>query len=1139
MMPVGVPGELYAGGDGVADGYLNRPDLTEERFLPDPFDPRGDGRMYRTGDLVRWLPDGTLEFLGRIDNQVKIRGFRVELGEIESRLREHPSLRDVVVIAFERDGPKRLAAYVVADDGAGGILDPVALRDFVRETLPEYMVPSFVIPMEELPVTSNGKIDRKALPDPLGGRGRREEAVPPEAAEPGRGGRRRESPPEGVGKSRKEAASVQSAATRWENTLSQLWSRLLGLTSIGPNEGFFDLGGTSLLSLEVLDQLSRDEGVHVPVVQFYQYPTVRSLAQYLAEEEAKRVRPERKAVEDTASAPTPITDDRVAVVGMAGRFPGAGNVEAFWHMLREGRDGRVEYSEEELRAAGVPEELIQDPDYVRASYPLDGAGDFDSEFFGYRKREVELMDPQQRLFLELAWSALEHAGYDPKAVPGRVGVFGGVGRNSYLINNLATRPELAATLAEHPGLVGNERDFLPAHVSFRLGFTGPSINVQSACSTSGVALHQARRSLQNRECDVALAGGCKVIIPNRVGYLYEEGGALSKHGRIRAFDEAADGMVRGSGGAMLVLKRYEDAVRDGDRILASVLGSAINNDGAQRAGFAAPSPEGQSQVIAAALSDAGVGAEAIDYVETHGTGTSLGDPIEIEGLTRAFRETTDKIGFCGVGSVKSSIGHLDAGATAAGIIKVLLAFQHEELPPSVNFTGPNPHIDFASSPFFVNDRLRPWPRDRRPRRAGVSSFGLGGANAHIVLEEPPQTPPSEEPSRELQLIVLSARSQAALDKGCEQLAQSLDARPEVNLADVAFTLQTGRHRFPFRRTLIARDPSDASGALWPVDRKRVSQRDGSPSEAKVAFLFPGAGSQYLGMGRGLWEAEPVFKEAMARCREILKELHGWDLTELLYGGKADPAALEQPSLGNPAIFSVEYALSELWRSWGVEPDALIGHSRGEYAAAQVAGVLSLEDTLALVSERGRLFELLPPGSMLAIPLPEEEVRTLLPEELSVSVVNRPDQTVVSGPPEAIDAFASQLEQKEIECARVHTAVAHHSPMVEPILQDFGAFVRGIELNPPEIPFISCLTGTWIKPEEATDPDYWVRHLRNTVRFSDGLATLVDQGEWALLEVGPGRVLGSQARQHPASQNATIVSSLRHPKESHPDGEFIL
>jgi amino acid adenylation domain-containing protein len=1123
-VPPGVPGELCTGGSGVADGYVGLPEATAERFIPDPFG--SGGRLYRTGDLVRWNDDGTLDFLGRIDGQLKIAGFRIEPGEVEARLTAHPGVREAVVRARGDAGERRLVAWIVPVS-ADSSPEPGALREWCRSGLPDYMVPVRVIPISSLPITANGKVDHARLPFPGAGR---------ERPSSGRGR------PGEAGGSQGEGGDIQAE-------LARLWSGLLDVDPVDPDEGFFDLGGTSLLSLRLLDEVRARFGVEVPVATFYSYPTLRSMAEWLSSkgpnpDHAAPVPDARRGAEGNGSTAAPASgprargargtprDRRIAIVGMAARVPGASNPEELWELLRSGRDGRVEYDTDELRAAGVPEERLADPDYVRAGYPLQDALGFDAAFFGLLPRQVELMDPQQRLFLELAWSAVESAGYAPRGVPGRVGVFGGVGRNSYLINNLATRPELADLLGEHQGLVGNLNDFPTTHVSFHLGLDGPSVNVQTACSTSGVAVHLAAQSLLSGECDAALAGGCKILVPHEVGYQYTEGGALSAGGRIRAFDAGADGMVRGSGGAMLMLKRYTDAVADGDEILGVILGSATNNDGAHRAGFSAPSPVGQSRVIGAALEAAGVRADTIGYVEAHGTGTILGDPIEVDGLTRAFRPTAEDNGFCGLGSIKSSIGHLDAGATAAGIVKVLLAFRHEELPATANFERPNPHIDFRATPFYVVDRPRPWLRGAAPRRAGVSSFGLGGSNAHIVLEEPPvRTGASVADARPGHLLVLSARSPAALDRATADLHSHLTANPGVELGDVARTLQEGRHAFQHRRAVAVADREEALALLATPGSPRIRTADADDASAAPAFLFPGQGAQHLGMGHGLYVTEPAYRRTVDRCADLLRDLTGADLREVMWASpdETTEARLQGTDWAQPALFVHQVAMVDLLASWGIRPGAVAGHSIGEFAAALTAGVMELDDALRLVAVRGRLMQEQPAGSMAAVPLPEGDLRPWLEPDVSIAALNAPGACVISGPDAALRTTLEKLEAAGHEPRMLHTSHAFHSSMMDPVVERFHAEMASTELRPPALPFISTVTGTRVDTREITAPEYWARQLREPVRFAAAVEALHSGGHELFLDVGPGAVTASLARRIlPAEARGGVVSASRHP-----------
>jgi len=840
----------------------------------------------------------------------------------------------------------------------------------------------------------------------------------------------------------------------------------------------------------------------------------------------------------------------IAIIGMAGRFPGARNVDEFWRNLQEGVESIRPFTADELAASGVDEETLAKPSFVNAGAIMPEADAFDASFFGITSREAEIMDPQHRVLLETAWEALEDAGYDPERYGGSIGIYAGVGPNTYFQKNLATRPELLQMLGRYAVMMAGEKEYAVTRVSFKLNLTGPSVSVNTACSTSGVAIHIACQSLLNQECDMALAGGGRIGVPLTGGYLYEEGGIPSPDGHCRAFDAQARGTVSGSGVALVVLKRVADAIRDGDRIHAVIIGSAVNNDGARKVGFTAPSIQGQARVISEALAVANVDPESIGYVEAHGTGTSLGDPIEIAALTEAYRKWTDKKGYCPIGSVKTNIGHLDAGAGVAGVIKAALALEHEQIPPSLNFENPNPEIDFANSPFYVNSKLSPWPASpvraagAAPRRAAVSSFGLGGTNAHIILEEAPPVAPGG-PGRAHQLLLLSAKSDAALAQATQSLAEHLRRHPSVSLADVAYTLQAGRRAFEKRRMLVCQDVGEALAALDPLDPRQVITAVREPAEREIVFMFSGQGSQYANMCLELYESEPVFRKEVDHCATVLKPLLARDLREILYPKDANleeaELTLQQTAYTQPALFVIEYALARLWLSWGIRPAAMIGHSIGEYVAACLAGVFSLEDALAVVAARGRLMQELPEGAMLAVPLSPGELQPLLDGQLlDLAVVNAPSLCVVSGDRHAIELLEQALASKGITCRPLHTSHAFHSGMMEPIMEAFRTRVDQARPGSPGIPFVSNVTGTWITPEEATNPGYWASHLRQTVRFSDGLAELLKVPGRILLEVGPGRTLEMLARQHPDRATETMVlASTRHPKEQRSDQAFIM
>jgi non-ribosomal peptide synthase protein (TIGR01720 family) len=828
----------------------------------------------------------------------------------------------------------------------------------------------------------------------------------------------------------------------------------------------------------------------------------------------------------------------IAVIGMAGRFPRAKNVDELWRLLRDGVEAISFFTDEELIAAGIDAARVREPNYVKAKGVLENVELFDASFFGFSPREAEIMDPQQRVFIECAWEALESAGYGAeKRRTSAVGLFGGVSLNSYLFN-LFSNPGLIESIGFFQTTLVNDRDYLTTRVSYELNLKGPSLNVQTGCSTSLVAVHLACQSLLDYHCDMALAGGVSITIPSKSGYLYQPGGVASPDGHCRAFDAGAQGTVNGNGVGIVVLKRVEDALADGDNILAVIRGSAINNDGSHKIGFTAPSVEGQAQVIAEAHAVADVSADSISYVETHGTGTVLGDPIEIAALTKAFRSTTEKKNFCAITSAKTNLGHLDAAAGVTGLIKTVLALKHHQIPPSLNFESPNPNIDFANSPFFVNTKLREWESDG-PRRAGLSSFGIGGTNAHLVIEEAPAVEPSG-PSRPYQLLTLSGKTTAALDEATANLAAHFKQHPELTIADAAYTLQVGRTDFPQRRIVVCRDAGDAVEKLESMESAATVDQ----AKRSVVMMFPGQGAQYAGMGAQLYQTEKVFREYVDRCAELLRPILGVDLREVMFAeGDAQAERLSQTAITQPALFVIEYALAQMWMALGVRPTSMIGHSVGEYVAACLAGVFTLEDALMLVAARGRLMQSLPAGAMLAVPLSEPEVTALLEksagETLSLATVNHPTLCVVSGATSEVDAFESELQAQGLSGRRLHTSHAFHSRMMEPILEEFTKLVRRISLRAPRLPFMSNLSGRWITETEATDARYWACHLREAVRFADGARQILQDPEAILLEVGPGRTLSGLMKQQGMGAPRFVFQSLRHPHEKQADTQVFL
>jgi phthiocerol/phenolphthiocerol synthesis type-I polyketide synthase E len=824
----------------------------------------------------------------------------------------------------------------------------------------------------------------------------------------------------------------------------------------------------------------------------------------------------------------------IAIVGLGGRFPGATDLEQFWRNLMDGVDVLQAFSDDDLAEAGVPEALRKNPAYVRAGTVLEGVESFDAGFFGLSPREAQVLDPQQRIFLECAWEALEHAGYIRDPQDRTVGVYAGVGINTYLLHNIMTDRALVDTVGGYQLMLASDKDFLSTRVSYKLNLRGPSMSVQTACSTSLVAVIQACRALERGECDMALAGGVAVAFPQRAGYLYQEGMILSPDGLCRPFDAEARGTRGGAGAGIVVLKRLADAIADRDTIHAVIRGAAVNNDGAAKAGYTAPSIEGQVEVIATAIALADVPARSIGLVEAHGTGTPLGDPIEIAALTAVYRTDTDDVGFCRLGSAKANLGHLDAAAGVVGLIKATLSIENNAIPPLVHFNTPNPALMLETSPFAAGASPMAWPKDG-PRRAGVSSFGIGGTNAHVIIEQAPLAPASA-PSRDARLLLLSARTREGLDAAAANLSSWIKVHPEQNLADVEWTLQVGRRDFPHRRAVVVGEGDDAA-AMLAAREGQNGIHDGG--ERPVVFMCSGQGSQHAEMGAGLYRFESAYREAFDACAEGLKPHLNLDLREIVLGG--DGSTLEQTALAQPALFAMEYALGRLWMSWGLSPTAMIGHSIGEYVAACLAGVFSLDDALKIVAARGRAMQDCPPGAMAAVSMAQAALSVLLPAGIEIAAENGPELCAVAGPAKAVDALVAKLAASGVEARRLHVSHAFHSGMMAPALGPFRSAFEGVTLNPPLTPYISTLTGDWITDAEATSPDYYVRHLRGSVRFALGLRTIgVAHPAAAYIEVGPSTVLSSLARASvPQGSAARVVASARHPKDGRNDTEAML
>ena len=829
----------------------------------------------------------------------------------------------------------------------------------------------------------------------------------------------------------------------------------------------------------------------------------------------------------------------IAVIGMAGRFPGANNISELWENLKAGKESITFFSAEELKEAGVNNFLLSDPNYVRARGTIENADKFDASFFDFYPREVEVLDPQQRKFLECSWEALEDAGYNPEKYPGLIGVFGGVGMNTYLYSFLNSNKEFISSSEGYQLSIGNDKDFLSTRVSYKMNLRGPSIDVQTACSTSLVATHIACMNLLNYQCDMALAGGSTISFPQKSGYYYQEGMILSPDGHCKPFDANANGTVPGSGTGIVVLKRLNDALEDGDHIYAIIKGSAYNNDGALRVGYTAPGVNGQTEVIAAAQAMANVDPETISYIETHGTGTSMGDPIEISALTQAFREHTNKNGFCAIGSVKSNLGHLDTASGITGLIKTVLSLYHKTLVPSINYSNPNPKINFNESPFFVNTALKKWESNGSPLRAGVSSFGIGGTNAHVILEEAPKI--SSETQGKYGLFLLSAKSKEVLNSYTKNLGQYLKNN-NINTIHAAYTLTLGRKHFNERRIVVGKDRLEIAAAMEQLDPKKIleaSQVEDNEN-VNIVFMFSGQGSQYVNMGKDLYENEKVFKVTFDYCNEYLYKLIGVDFRKIVFPNPSDKSFdINDTEFTQPLLFIVEYSMSQLLMSWGINPEAMVGHSIGEYVAACLSGVLSLEDALKLVAFRGKLIQSLEKGAMLSLNLSEAEVQPYLIDGVSLAAINSDSLTVLSGSFSNISKVEDLLNGKGINYRKLHTSHAFHSEMMDSIISEFEEEVSKVKLNIPAIPYLSNVTGTWIKDYEATDPKYYSNHLRYTVRFADNMKELLDDENRIFIEVGPGNVLTTFAKNLISTKDRLVLQSMRHPKDNLNDYAFLL
>ncbi|MDJ0702744.1 MAG: AMP-binding protein, partial [Leptolyngbyaceae cyanobacterium MO_188.B28] len=1157
----GETGQLQVKGLTVMTGYYQRPDLNAEAFTADGW--------LKTGDLG-FLQNGRLTITGRQKDVIILNGVNYYSLEIERAVN---GLEGVDATLTAACGVRRLDD--VTDQLAiffhplltpiAAQTDPAPIIPLVRRIRGQVaqqigVSPAYVIPVEaeEIPKTSIGKIQRSKLSQQFAS-GAFETRVQQVAQ---------------ALKAEHRQASDRPR-TDLERQIAEIWRSVLKIEAVGNHDNFFELGGTSLGLMQVLNRLQTTIAPTLTAVTLFQQSTVATLAAYLNQEAASQ---QPLKVRSHLRAQTSHQTD-VAVIGMAGRFPGANNLQEFWRNLCDGVESISSFTDDEILASGIPPSLLQHPNYVKASPILEDVDYFDAAFFGYSPKEAELTDPQQRLLLECAWESLETAGYNPLTYAGSIGLYAGASMNTYLLNHVYPQrhtldpndPLEVFTLSSLGGFqatVANDKDYLTTRVSYKLNLRGPSVNVQTACSTALTAVHMAAQSVLQGECDLALAGGVSVETPQRAGYLYQDGMILSPDGHCRAFDAQAQGTLFGSGVGLVVLKRLDAAIADRDFIYAVIKGSAMGNDGGQKVGYLAPRSEGQATVAAEALAIANIPADTLGYVEAHGTGTALGDPIEIAGLTQAFSLTTSARQFCPIGSVKTNVGHLNIASGIVGFIKTVLALHHRQIPASLHFEQANPQIDFTNSPFYVNTSLANWPKGETPRRASVNSLGIGGTNVHVVLEEADGNgneefrqalAPATQPLTTV--FTLSAKDQTALRALGRRYLTFLSDHPHLSIADVCFTANTGRAHFSHRQAFVADSAECLRDQLrdWLSDNPDGDTNDshtenesnGSPSgnSLEIAFLFTGQGAQSVNMGRTLYDTQPVFRETLNRCAAILKTFD-IPLLALIYPDlqpetdlqqseteasplpdvATDPASqLAQTIHTQPALFAIEYALAQLWISWGVRPSAVLGHSVGEYVAACLAGVFSLEDALKLIATRGRLMQQLPVGgamvSVQASQAISQAVIEVCGNEATIAAINGPQSTVISGSISAVARIIQEFDEKGVKHTPLKVSHAFHSPLMEPMLAQFESVAREVSYAPPRLSLVSNVSGE-LAGAEVADARYWCRHVREAVRFASGMAELHRRGTQVYLEVGPAPVLVGMGRGCVPDGEGVWLASLR-------------
>lgn len=1100
LLPAETIGELYIGGDGVASGYLNRPDLNEKSFISDLFGDNKEAKLYKTNDLVIQSSNGELHYIGRSDNQLKIRGYRIEPSAIEKILMACPDIEESIVLDRNLEHKHELVAYLILKKESISI---GSIRAYLKEHLPAYMIPSRFVSVSQFPLTPNGKINRKMIPN-LTDNHYLAESV----------------------------SQIGIAQNEVEEIILESVCDLLKRNDVHPESNFFEIGLHSILLVELASTFTTKFNHNVSAIDLFEHPNIRAIANFLMGTR----KTESKGVLTRSSAKQR-SDHAIAVIGMSCRFPGADDSQEFWQLIINQQEAIRFFSEEELISAGVPKKLIENPDYVPARGIMNHIDKFDASFFGYSPYEASMTDPQHRVFLEQSWMALEDAGYVPENFDGKIGVFAGMNDSSYLVNQLLKNQKVLADYDFQQIMLATGTHYLSTKVAYALGLKGPGITVNTACSTGLTSIALACDSLVQHHCDMALAGAITIMTPQETGYLYRELGILSPNGRCFVFDKNAQGTVLSNGCGIVVLKRLSDAIRENDNILAVVKGWAINNDGRDKAGFTAPSVNGQTSCIKEAVLHANILPTEIGYVEAHGTGTLLGDPIEVTSLAKGYGyETYKKSQYCAIGSVKANIGHTDSAAGVAGFIKCVLALNEKILPPNINYSDENPKINFSQSPFFVNDKLRPWETNQENRVAAVNALGFGGTNAHVILQEAPTVKSTS--SKQGNVFIVSAKTEDSLKKITAQMYQhilklSKSEHAEHALADAAYTLQIGRQHFNYRTAIAYVTFDDLLESL--ANRKPIHLDKVKKTNKRIIFGFVGQGAQYALMAKEIYREHPYFKELIDQCCNYLQNETQIDLRTLLfpkanYQREANQK-LSKTEYAQPALFIIEYALAKLLISLGIMPTAMIGHSIGEYVAATISGVLHLEEALKLISVRAKLMAKTAPGAMLAIPLSKEKIKPFLNENVELAAHNAPKLCIVSGLREHLIQFETSIQgllnEENLSCQFLHTSHAFHSKHMDEILAEFTQVNKQTKSPTFTIPYLSNVTGDWITTNDFASTDYWTGHIRNPVLFSEGIEQLKLEASDIFIEVGPGHTLGQLVRQH--TREPTVLNTLPHYK----------